>query len=162
MKKILLIMILLVSSFSYSQEEEEEEEEESVINNLIEDAKSLIDKIDLDNIIPEYEYEFGVLYIRNATLAKAKRVNAVGMVHYFFLSSSDGDKRLNNLPNRITKWPLLLGGEGNEMKLIANKLNEGWEIVQMNQLEKGVSVSGTSLGDFPVGWIVHFKRRVKK
>ena len=102
------------------------------------------------------------MYIRNATLAKAKRVNAVGMVHYFFLSSSDGDKRLNNLPNRITKWPLLLGGEGNEMKLIANKLNEGWEIVQMNQLEKGVSVSGTSLGDFPVGWIVHFKRRVKK
>jgi len=83
MKKILLIMILLVSSFSYSQEEEEEEE--SVINNLIEDAKSLIDKIDLDNIIPEYEYEFGVLYIRNATLAKAKRVNEVGMVHYHFL-----------------------------------------------------------------------------
>ena len=158
MKKILLIMILLVSSFSYSQEEEKE----NPINNLIEDAKSLIDKIDLDNIIPEYEYEFGVLYIRNATLAKAKRVNAVGMVHYFFLSSSDGDKRLNNLPNRITKWPLLLGGEGNEMKLIANKLNEGWEIVQMNQLEKGVSVSGTSLGNFPVGWIVHFKRRVKK
>jgi len=85
MKKILLIMILLVSSFSYSQEEEEEEEEESIINNLIEDAKSLIDKIDLDNIIPEYEYEFGVLYIRNATLAKAKRVNEVGMVHYHFL-----------------------------------------------------------------------------
>ena len=84
MKKILLIMILLVSSFSYSQEEEEEEEE-SIINNLIEDAKSLIDKIDLDNIIPEYEYEFGVLYIRNATLAKAKRVNEVGMVHYHFL-----------------------------------------------------------------------------
>ena len=83
MKKILLIMILLVSSFSYSQEEEEEEE--NPINNLIEDAKSLIDKIDLGNIIPEYEYEFGVLYIRNATLAKAKRVNEVGMVHYHFL-----------------------------------------------------------------------------
>ncbi|MCH2479861.1 MAG: hypothetical protein MK007_01730 [Flavobacteriales bacterium] len=81
MKKILLIMILLVSSFSYSQEEEKE----NPINNLIEDAKSLIDKIDLDNIIPEYEYEFGVLYIRNATLAKAKRVNEVGMVHYHFL-----------------------------------------------------------------------------
>ena len=152
-------MILLVSSFSYSQEEEEEE---SVIKNLIEDAKSLIDKVDIDNIIPEYEYEFGVLYIRNATLAKAKRETSVGMVHYFFLSSSDGDKRLNNLPSRITKWPLLMGGEGNEMTLIANKLNEGWEIVQMNQLEKGVSVSGTSLGAFPVGWIVHFKRRVKK
>ena len=152
MKKLFFILVLLIGQFTFAQDE-------NILDNLIDDAKSLINNVDLDNILTEYQYEFGVLYIRNATLAKSNRVNAVGNVHYFFLTSNDGDKRLNNIPSRITKWPLLQSGEGNEMTLIANKLNEGWEIVQMNLLEKGVSLGGTSLGETPVGWVVHLKRK---
>ena len=84
MKKLLLLSLLLIAQFTFAQEE-------NILNNLIDDAKSLINNVDLDNIIPEYQYEFGVLYIRNATLAKAKRETSVGMVHYFFLTSNDGD-----------------------------------------------------------------------
>ena len=56
--------------------------------------------------------------------APARRLKEKGMVYYYFLSSKDGDNRLNNIPNAIQKWNLLLSGEGNEMKLIADKLNE--------------------------------------
>ena len=155
MKKLLLLSLLLIAQFTFAQEE-------NILNNLIDDAKSLINNVDLDNIIPEYQYEFGVLYIRNATLAKAKIETSVGMVHYFFLTSNDGDKRLNNIPSKIAKWPLLQSGEGNEMTLIANKLNEGWEIVQMNQTMQSVTTGGYSFGSFETGWIVHMKRKVKK
>ena len=155
MKKLLLLSVLLISQFTFAQDE-------NILDNLIDDAKSLINNVDLDNIIPEYKYEFGVLYIRNATLAKSNRVNTVGMVHYFFLTSNDGDKRLNNIPSKIAKWPLLQSGEGNEMTLIANKLNEGWEIVQMNQTTLSLSVGGYQFGEPTTGWIVHLKRRVKK
>ena len=119
MKKLLLLSLLLIAQFTFAQEE-------NILNNLIDDAKSLIDKVDIDNIIPEYEYEVGVLYIRNSTMGKApaRRLKEKGMVYYYFLSSKDGDNRLNNIPNAIQKWNLLLSGEGNEMKLIADKLNE--------------------------------------
>ena len=119
MKKILLLSLLFIGQFTFAQEE-------NILNNLIDDAKSLIDKVDIDNIIPEYEYEVGVLYIRNSTMGKApaRRLKEKGMVYYYFLSSKDGDNRLNNIPNAIQKWNLLLSGEGNEMKLIADKLNE--------------------------------------
>jgi hypothetical protein len=48
------------------------------------------------------------------------------------------------------------------MTLIANKLNEGWEIVQMNQTTLSLSVGGYQFGEPTTGWIVHLKRRVKK
>ncbi len=156
MKKLIL-SLLFIGQLTFAQDE-------NILDNIIDDAKSLINTVDLDNIIPEYQYEVGVLYIRNSTMGKApaRRVNEKGMVYYYFLSSNDGDIRLNNIPNAIKKWNLLLGGEGNEMKLISDKLNEGWEIINMEQSYTSVSVSGTSLGPAANGWIVHFKRKIKK
>ena len=93
---------------------------------------------------------------RNETFVDTSKLHFEGSVHL------NGGLKLNNIPNKIAKWPLLQSGEGNEMTLIANKLNEGWEIVQMNQTTLSLSVGGYQFGEPTTGWIVHLKRRVKK
>ena len=155
-------MILLVSSFSYSQEDESE----NAINNLIEDAKSLIDKVDIDNIIPEYEYEVGVLWIKNETMRATKRENKVGWVYWQFISSKDGDKRINSISQGTKGWNLVAAGQGNEMKVIADKLNEGWEIVDFKTITEEGSMNlygaGMTRTLDPERWVIHMKRKVKK
>ena len=159
MKKLLLLSVLLISQFTFAQDE-------NILDNLIDDAKSLINKVDLDNIIPEYQYEFGVLWIKNKTMRNSNRVSKKGMVWWEFISSNDGDRRLNNISFNTKGWNLLQGGEGNEMKIIADKLNDGWEIIDFNlRSESGsIGINGARMGRTldPEAWIIHMKRKIKK
>ena len=155
MKKLLLLSLLLIAQFTFAQDE-------NILDNLIDDAKSLINNVDLDNILPEYQYEFGVLWIKNETMLNAKRESKTGMVWWDFISSEDGDRRLNNISRGTKGWNLVQGGEGNEMKVIADKLNEGWEVIDLDVLYKTGNISGVSMLQQPQGWIVHLKRKIKK
>jgi hypothetical protein len=155
MKKLLLLSVILIGQFTFAQDE-------NILDNLIDDAKSLINNVDLDNILPEYQYEFGVLWIKNENMRSSKRTTKKGMVWWEFLSSKDGDRRLNNISPTTKGWNLVAGEQGNEMKVIADKLNEGWEIVDFEILYQTAAVGGVTMYQNPEEWIVHMKRKVKK
>lgn len=164
MRTIILSLIALLSfTFSNAQDDGKNSLDLDIdLGSLMTTAKSMLQKLEAENIIPDYEIEFGILWIKNETMLSSNRQSKKGMVYWDFISSKDGDRRLNNISRGIKGWNLVQGGEGNEMKVIADKLNEGWEIVELDVLYKTGSVSGVSMLQQPEGWIVHMQRKIKK
>tara|TARA_E500000075_G_scaffold132158_1_gene143745 strand:+ start:68 stop:565 length:498 start_codon:yes stop_codon:yes gene_type:complete len=165
MRTIILSLIALLSfSFSNAQDDGNNSLDLDIdIGSLITTAKNLLQEYEVENIISDYEIEFGILWIKNETMLASKRQSKTGMIYWDFISSNDGDKRLNNISPRVKKdWNLVQDGEGNEMKLIANKLNEGWQIVDFDVHYQTGNVVGVSVLQQPIGWIVHMQRKVQK
>ena len=83
----------------------------------------------------------GYIFISNEG---SDNITVINLETYEIISNIDGGKRPR------------------DMKVIADKLNEGWEIVDFDILYKTGNISRVSMIQQPQGWIVHMKRRVKK